>query len=102
MWPEQMEKWSACFSGCGFAVKPGSGRRGLRPHPGARDGAFFFDGQEADDALALEAFEAVKASYTILSRKDWGQLRFLTLFLMFMWMVRRKKPEYDSGKKIWA
>ena len=54
-----------------------------------------FDGQEADDALFLEAFEAVKASYVHFEQEGLGHPTYFEyLFLMFMWMVRRKKPEY--------
>ena len=56
---------------------------------------FSFDGQEVDDTLFLEAFEAVKASYVHFEQEGLGHPTYFEyLFLMFMWMVRRKKPEY--------
>ena len=56
---------------------------------------FSFEGQEVDDALFLEAFEAVKNSYVHFEQEGLGHPTYFEyLFLMFMWMVRRKKPEY--------
>lgn len=82
-------------SRCGFAESREADGAVYVSSSGARDGAFFFDGQEADDALFLEAFEAVKASYVHFEQEGLGRPTYFEyLFLMFMWMVRRKKPEY--------
>ena len=96
MWPEQNGKGSVCS----FldAVLQKAGKRTARftsPHLVRVTERFSFDGQEADDALFLEAFEAVKASYAHFEQEGLGHPTYFEyLFLMFMWMVRRKKPEY--------
>ena len=85
---------------CSFldAVLQKAGKRTARftsPHLVRVTERFSFDGQEADDALFLEAFEAVKASYVHFEQEGLGHPTYFEyLFLMFMWMVRRKKPEY--------
>ena len=85
---------------CSFldAVLQKAGKRTARftsPHLVRVTERFSFDGQEADDALFLEAFEAVKASYAHFEQEGLGHPTYFEyLFLMFMWMVRRKKPEY--------
>ena len=85
---------------CSFldAVLQKAGKRTARftsPHLVRVTERFSFDGQEADDALFLEAFEAVKASYAYFEQEGLGHPTYFEyLFLMFMWMVRRKKPEY--------
>ena len=80
------------------AVLQKAGKRTARftsPHLVRVTERFSFDGQEADDALFLEAFEAVKASYAHFEQEGLGHPTYFEyLFLMFMWMVRRKKPEY--------
>ena len=59
---------------------------------------FSFDGQEADDALFLEAFEAVKASYVHFEQEGLGRPTYFEyLFLMFMWMVRRSMSFWKRG-----
>ena len=58
MWPEQMEEGRSARFSMRFCRKPGSGRRGFTsPHLVRVTERFSFDGQEADDALFLEAFE---------------------------------------------
>lgn len=85
---------------CSFldAVLQKAGKRTARftsPHLVRVTERFSFDGQEADDALFLEAFEAVKAPYAHFEQEGLGHPTYFEyLFLMFMWMVRRKKPEY--------
>lgn len=85
---------------CSFldAVLQKAGKRTARftsPHLVRVTERFSFDGQEADDALFLEAFEVVKASYVHFEQEGLGHPTYFEyLFLMFMWMVRRKKPEY--------
>ena len=85
---------------CSFldAVLQKAGKRTARftsPHLVRVTERFSFDGREADDALFLEAFEAVKASYVHFEQEGLGHPTYFEyLFLMFMWMVRRKKPEY--------
>ena len=69
---------------CSFldAVLQKAGKRTARftsPHLVRVTERFSFDGQEADDALFLEAFEAVKDHMFILSRKDWGVRRILNI-----------------------
>lgn len=56
---------------------------------------FSFDGQEVNDELFIEAFMSIKASYDHFEKEGLGHPTYFEyLFLMFMWMVRRKKPEY--------
>lgn len=85
---------------CSFldAILQKAGKRTARftsPHLVRVTERFSFDGQEVDDALFLDAFEAVKDSYVHFEQEGLGHPTYFEyLFLMFMWMVRRKKPEY--------
>ena len=63
---------------CSFldAVLQKAGKRTARftsPHLVRVTERFSFDGQEADDALFLEAFEAVKASYVHFEQEGLGR-----------------------------
>ena len=91
----EWERVGLLVSRCGFAEAGKRTARFTSPHLVRVTERFSFDGQEADDALFLEAFEAVKASYVHFEQEGLGRPTYFEyLFLMFMWMVRRKKPEY--------
>ena len=89
---------------CSFldAVLQKAGKRTARftsPHLVRVTERFSFDGQEADDALFLEAFEVVKASYVHFELEGLGHPTYFEyLFLMFM---PEKAGVCDSGNGAW-
>lgn len=85
---------------CSFldAILQSAGKKTARftsPHLVRVTERFSFEGREVDDALFLEAFEAVRASYVYFEQEGLGRPTYFEyLFLMFMWMVKQKQPEY--------